>query len=317
MTDQTNGKQYKPVKEKGIGKKTKSDKENLTLNYGKNNNESKESEKGSEKELTHSKVKRLVKKGNTTRKRKSQKDKNIIPSQNTGTKKRIKKRKRTSSIETTDESMLMSVHSDSDLVHSLNDVELFDCEQFNEFDPIDCDKTPEKEDNIEGTRQGCEKKNNKVTILSSVKLTPQNQAFYKIQGSLKLQPIEKDCDLFTSKPIQKHNTETDGIYHGADEYIAGSTTYKIGDTVLVRYFKKAWRYYAGVIEAINDLNPKLYNITFYKTLKKKAEVIFIVPKMEDRDWVPDINIVKVIRLLQIQECPEKYTIMDDCDVIYF
>ncbi|XP_072930580.1 uncharacterized protein [Epargyreus clarus] len=320
LTDQTNRKQYITVKGKGIGKKTKSDKENITLDDGKNNNEIKDirvrSEKDDKINLTDSKVQRTIKKGTTTRKRKSRKDKNITSTQNTGTKKRFIKRKRTSSIDTTDESLLMSVHSDSDLY----DVELFDCDMFTEIDPIDCDKIPEKHGNIE--EQGCENKNDKVTILSSIKLRPENQAFYKIHGSLNLQPIEKDYDLFTLKQPkletnQKHKIETDGSYHEEDEYNAGSITYEIGDTVLVRYFKKAWRYYAGVIEAINNLKPKLYTISFYKTIKKKTDVFFNIPKIEDRDFVPDINIVKEIRLLQIQENPAKYTIMDDGDAIYF
>ncbi|KAJ0179204.1 hypothetical protein K1T71_002884 [Dendrolimus kikuchii] len=209
-------------------------------------------------------------------------------------------------------------------------------EEFSEFDT--------KDTNVQAND------NNKVTILSSVKLTPDNQAFYKIlPESLQLKPIDKDLDLFISqkrklsqsasvsnipkKKTKKFNCPTKNqkdfsgnFYTNIDEDddvttkndIDDSETYNIGDTVLVRYFKRNWMYYVGIIEKNNsNSNPNLYNISFYRTIGKKSNLKFVIPKRKDQDYVPDSNIVKVIELLQINEDPVEYTLMNDYDENFF
>ncbi|CAH2106957.1 unnamed protein product [Euphydryas editha] len=332
----------------------------------------KNNENRSKIDITDLDVKKTIKKDRSTGKRKSQKDNNIISIQKTTTNRRMTKRKTICSSDTTDESVQISVHSDSDLLDCLSDFELFECDELNKMDSISYEPeieqivkdireienqietskksdyieqerkqeinhiknqtmTLKKYDKVEGNRHDCEKKNNKVTILSSIKFKPENRLFYKIHEPLQLKPIEKDIDLFTNS-IPNKKLKQDKVYKTTSKVtktiIGGNSslcnedsecnTYKIGDTVLVRYFKKTWRYYVGVIENINESNQqKPYTISFYKTIHQKSDICFVIPKIEDRDNVPDINIVKEIKLLQIQENPAKYTIMDDDDAVNF
>uniref|UniRef100_A0A2A4K184 HTH psq-type domain-containing protein n=1 Tax=Heliothis virescens TaxID=7102 RepID=A0A2A4K184_HELVI len=301
----------------------------------------------------------------------------------------MKKRKRSDS-STSIDSVIMSVHSDSDLIDSLSDI-LSDCDKLTDFNYYEENKTDleltfrEQEiekiikeiHDIDNNQQKkasqrdntCEDKceiekthkietdtkannKNKVTILSSVKLTPENQAFYKILPK-DCQLIDKDLDLFKSQnqklkqstslsnvpkkktkkvdcptKIIKRNQRDVGenfcINMDKDDDsvvkndIDDSKIYNIGDTVLVRYFKRTWTYYVGIIEDNNfNSNPYMYKITFYRTVGKKNTLKFVRPKRKDQDYVPDSNIVKVIELLQINENPVEYTLMNDDDEIFF
>lgn len=221
---------------------------------------------------------------------------------------------------------------------------------------IELTKEKEKQKTIKRKQKTVlESKNdhNKVSILSSAKITPDNQALYKIlPGSLQLKSIDKDFDLFTNqkrklsqntsvpnKPKKKTkkvnypiktttkyqkdfsgnciiNIDKDDVATKND--IDDSNKYNIGDTVLVRYFKRSWTFYVGIIEGSNiNSNPNMYNITFYKTIGKKNDLKFVIPKRKDQDYVPDSNIVKVIELLQINEDPVEYTLMNDDDEDFF
>lgn len=95
--------------------------------------------------------------------------------------------------------------------------------------------------------------------------------------------------------------------------------YNTGDTVLVRYYTKFWKYYVGVIEHIHyETDEKNYLISYYRTVGKKDNLKFVVPKRKDQDCVPEDSIMKQIELLQIKENPVEFTLMnDEEDEIYF
>ncbi|CAG5044151.1 unnamed protein product [Parnassius apollo] len=163
------------------------------------------------------------------------------------TKKSVTKRKRTPSITTTDESIEMSVHSDSDLLDCLSDILPDNFDTWNktdlnyerkktELEPLSKDQVIKQIvknlQEVEKTAQTCntcdetietkdiwkdkdsdyintlDKATQKVTMLSSVKLTPENQAFYKTHGSLQLKPINIDRDIFIDLKEKKlQNTD--------------------------------------------------------------------------------------------------------------
>lgn len=88
--------------------------------------------------------------------------------------------------------------------------------------------------------------------------------------------------------------------------------FKLGDTVLVRYYKKTWKYYAGVITRIHD--EKMYSITYYKSRGKEVNVKFVVPKIKDVDCIPQVNIVKKLELIKKEG---SLSLVNVEDAIYF
>ncbi|CAG5059785.1 unnamed protein product [Parnassius apollo] len=232
--------------------------------------------------------------------------------------------------------------------------------------------------------------NNKVTVLSSVRFTPENRLFIGLKtcATLKLEPVDKQFDLSSNlkrkdlqgESLDKENTpvkrlrtpamkvksndkelikikkpqisvkfessnktaydmknktekrqnkvgtsQTDDFESKVREYESllcendkkvKKNEYKTGDTVLTRYYTKSWKYYVGVIENAY-LATKKYTINYYKTIGRKGNVKFVVPKRKDQDCVPEVSIVKEIELLQINEDPDEYVLMNDSDEIYF
>lgn len=67
-----------------------------------------------------------------------------------------------------------------------------------------------------------------------------------------------------------------------------------------------------------DFNTGRYSIAFYKTTGKNNDKKFVKPKrIVDKDIVPEDSILKVVELLQINENPDEYVLMQDEDDIYF
>lgn len=67
-----------------------------------------------------------------------------------------------------------------------------------------------------------------------------------------------------------------------------------------------------------DFNIRRYSVAFYKTISKNNDKKFVKPKrIVDKDIVPEDSIVKVVELLQINENPDEYVLMQDEDNIYF
>ncbi|XP_045778739.1 uncharacterized protein LOC123876488 [Maniola jurtina] len=198
-------------------------------------------------------------------------------------------------------------------------------------------------------------KREKVTMLSSVRYRPENKPFI---GKLQLKKIDLNFDVTNkrrkdtndernkeNRPAkiprrlnfnderneEKKNThkneelsETkirkDNIYQKGNEKnsLGNTKIYNTGDTVLVRYYTKFWKYYVGVIEHIhNETEKKKYSICYYKTIGKKYHVKFVVSKRKDQDCVPEDSIVKQIQLLQIKENPGEFTLLNVEDAIYF
>lgn len=92
--------------------------------------------------------------------------------------------------------------------------------------------------------------------------------------------------------------------------------YNVGDTVISRYYTKVWKYYIGIIQDVN-LTTRTYTISYYRTIRNKSDIKFVVSKRKDEDFVPEANIVKKIELLQMNTEPEEYTLMNDEDITYF
>lgn len=164
---------------------------------------------------------------------------------------------------------------------------------------------------------------NKVTILSSVRLKPENCRFVGLPAynSLNLNKIDKNFDVSKNSKRKATIHKIDGKENTPKimkniTHEQNNEEYCIGDTVLVRYYTKIWKYYVGVIENI-CVKSLGYTIHYYKSVGKKENVKFISPKRRDYDTVPENLIVKKIELIQIRENPEEYTIMNDEDNIYF
>lgn len=95
--------------------------------------------------------------------------------------------------------------------------------------------------------------------------------------------------------------------------------YNIDDSVIVRYFlTNKWKYYIGFIEKIDQKEDSdiMYSIRFLKTVKKPI-LKFITAKKLDYDVVPEICIVKKVRLTSINL--KEYIIREDdeASLIYF
>lgn len=94
--------------------------------------------------------------------------------------------------------------------------------------------------------------------------------------------------------------------------------FNVGDVVLTRYYsKKTWKYYIGMIESV-DFNTRRYSIFYFKTVGKTKTKKFVKHKrIVDTDIVPENSIVKIVELLQVNETPDEYVLMNDEDNIYF
>lgn len=66
-----------------------------------------------------------------------------------------------------------------------------------------------------------------------------------------------------------------------------------------------------------DTKERKYTISFHRAVGKNENVMFVVPKRIDEDYVPEENIVKTIELLQINENPLQYVLLNDEDSVYF
>lgn len=309
------------AKGKGVGKRTRTGNENTTVNT-------------INKHGCLSRAQNKKNKGNLTN---SITQKNLKTLKKTTIKSaKIPVRRFTHSSITTSESGEMSSHSDSDLVDVLSETysdTVDDAqERMGEMDKIAIFQTGKIEENLEPNNdkgfstsliqidatENKDKEKKKVTILSSVRFAPENRVFLETSRPLNLKPIDKTFDLSTNPKQKRKLNEKDKENKPEEEgKKILKNKYNIGDTVLTRYFTKSWKYYVGVIKNIN-LEAKEYNICYYKTICKKNDIKFIVPKRKDHDSnLPENSVVKTIDLLQINETPVEYVLMNDEDVIYF
>lgn len=91
----------------------------------------------------------------------------------------------------------------------------------------------------------------------------------------------------------------------------------MNEKVLVRYYvrSKTWKYYIGVITAVNA--DQTFDNSFYAMTRNKGQIKFKKPKKMDRDTVPKTLIVKIIDIDRISDKVEEYKLHDLADAIYF
>ncbi|CAK1602488.1 unnamed protein product [Parnassius mnemosyne] len=166
-------------------------------------------------------------------------------------------------------------------------------------------------------------RNSKVKVLSEVRFTPENQAYFNLSnyGPLTLTPI--DCTNFN---LCSQN-EKENITHANPDSCSSKDKdtdvpelYKISDSILVRYYqRKSWKYYVGFIDKIEIKDDDtFYEVHFLKTIKEQdSNIKFIkIPKNKDFDIVTNVSIVKKVKLTALEKLGE-YSLTEDCDEIYF
>ncbi|CAG4992264.1 unnamed protein product [Parnassius apollo] len=170
----------------------------------------------------------------------------------------------------------------------------------------------ERETNKKQSKRKSEKKIEKEKLAKAFKMEDEDA----ITENLEFVNIDKREENCNSEALQ-HRTENNlGVEIGelVKDRVDGELF--IGETVLFRYYeKKCWKYYIGVIKLI-DFDTNMYTIFFYKTVSRKENLKFIVPKRTDRDIVPYVSIVKKIQL-QKQEKPNEFKLMNMEDYTYF
>lgn len=179
------------------------------------------------------------------------------------------------------------------------------------------EKTQDRDDTKYPNKKDSQQSKKKINIISSVSVTPNESviAKYSIRN---LKMIDLNSDLHDPNPnkpfvgIQVKEDEPENT----TEHPQQPTLYDVGDTVLARYFKNSWKYYVGTIKRV-DANEKKYTISFHRAVGKNENVMFVVPKRIDEDYVPEENIVKTIELMQVNENPLQYVLLNDEDSVNF
>ncbi|KOB78258.1 Uncharacterized protein OBRU01_02760 [Operophtera brumata] len=179
------------------------------------------------------------------------------------------------------------------------------------------EKTQVRDDTKYPNKKDSNQSKKKVNIISSVLVTPDESAFtkYSIRNLKIINPKSDLCNPNPNKSLAGIQMKGDE-QENTTEHPIQPTLYDVGDTVLTRYFKKTWIYYVGTIKSV-DTNERKYTISFCRTVGKHENVMFVVPKRKDEDYVPEKNIVKTIELLQINENPVQYALLNDEDSVYF